>query len=74
MIGKGHWKAHQKFMGVAGFHLSGLYSPWISLQEAVDEFLKAKKMPETLRVFVNTYLGESWEDVGERIDDFQLYK
>jgi len=74
IISKGYWKAKQKFAGVAGFHLSGLYSPWISLQEAVDEFLKAKKMPETLRVFINTYLGESWEDAGERIDDFELYK
>ncbi len=73
-ISKGHWKAQKKFAGVAGFHLSGLYSPWVSLEEAVTEFLMAKKMPETLRVFVNTYLGESWEDAGERIDDLQIFK
>ena len=73
-IAKGVWKASEKFTGIAGFHLSGLYSPWISLEEAVKEFLSAKKMPETLRVFVNTYLGESWEDEGERIDDLGLFK
>ena len=73
-ISKGHWKAQNKFNGIAGFHLSGLYSPWISLQEAATEFLTAKKMPETLRVFINTYLGESWEDEGERIDDLGLFK
>jgi len=73
-ISKGVWKASEKFTGIAGFHLSGLYSPWISLEEAVKEFLTAKKMPETLRVFVNTYLGESWEDEGERIDDLGLFK
>ena len=73
-ISKGHWKAQKKFAGVAGFHLSGLYSPWVSLEEAVTEFLMAKKMPETLRVFINTYLGESWEDAGERIDDLQIFK
>jgi phage terminase large subunit GpA-like protein len=73
-IAKGVWKASEKFTGIAGFHLSGLYSPWISLEEAAKEFLSAKKMPETLRVFVNTYLGESWEDEGERIDDLGLFK
>ena len=31
-------------------------------------------MPETLRVFVNTYLGESWEDAGERIDEMGIFK
>ena len=36
------------------------------------DFLQAKKLPETLRVWVNTYLGESWEDDGERLDDFQI--
>ena len=31
-------------------------------------------MPETLRVFVNTYLGESWEDEGERIDELGIFE
>ena len=43
------------------------------MEEAVREFLIAKKMPETLRVFVNTYLGESWEDEGEQIDEIGIY-
>ena len=43
------------------------------MEEAVGEFLREKKLPETLRVFVNTYLGETWEDQGERIDDLGLY-
>ena len=43
------------------------------MEEAVGEFLRAKKLPETLRVFVNTYLGETWEDEGERIDDLGLF-
>ena len=65
----GEWMATAPFTGTAGFHLSGLYSPWTSLGQAVAEFLEAKKLPETLRVFVNTYLGEVWEDDGEQIDD-----
>lgn len=74
-ISKGHWKAQAEGNGKSvGFHLSGLYSVWATMEEAVREFLNAKKMPETLRVFVNTFLGESWEDEGEQIDDIGLYK
>ena len=72
-ISKGKWKATQLFNGRAGFRLNGLYSVWVTMEEAVGEFLRAKKLPETLRVFVNTYLGETWEDEGERIDDLGLF-
>ena len=34
--------------------------------------MSVKKNPEQLRVWTNTYLGETWEDAGERIDDFEL--
>ena len=67
-IRKGEWVATAPFTGVAGFHLSGLYSPWITLSEAAREFLAAKKLPEQLRVFVNTYLAETWEDAGEQLE------
>ena len=72
-ISKGSWKATERFNGRAGFRLNGLYSVWVTMEEAVGEFLRAKKLPETLRVFVNTYLGETWEDEGEKIDDLGLY-
>ena len=71
-IRRGEWRATAPFVGRAGFRLSGLCSPWTPLSSAVRDFLQAKKLPETLRVWVNTYLGESWEDDGERIDDFQI--
>jgi phage terminase large subunit GpA-like protein len=69
---KGEWLATAPFNGVAGFHLSGLYSPWTSLGDAAKEFLEAKKLPEQLRVWVNTYLGETWEDQGDQIDDTSI--
>ena len=71
-IRKGEWRATAPFVGRAGFRLSGLCSPWTPLPTAVADFLQAKKLPETLRVWVNTYLGESWEDDGERLDDFEI--
>ena len=67
-ISKGHWKATAPFSGLAGFHLSQLYSPWIKLEAIVREFLEAKGRPELLQVFVNTALGETWEEQGETVD------
>lgn len=60
----GRWRASRAFSGTAGFHLNALLSPWVRLADLADEFLKAKDFPEKLRVFVNTVLGESWEDRG----------
>lgn len=71
-IKNGKWVASEKFNGTAGFHLSGLYSPWTPLGDIAQDFMNAKVMPDTLRVFVNTTLAESWEDQGERIDDYAI--
>lgn len=71
-IRNGKWEATEDFKGVAGFHISGLYSSWTPLADGVRDFLSAKKMTETLRVWTNTYLAESWEDQGERVDDFAV--
>jgi phage terminase large subunit GpA-like protein len=34
--------------------------------QLVAEFLEAKRRPETLRTFVNTTLGETWQGAGRR--------
>lgn len=49
---------------VTGWHLSGLYSPlgWLPWAELVRRFLKARKDPSLLKVWVNTGLGETWKD------------
>jgi phage terminase large subunit GpA-like protein len=71
-VRKGQWKATEEFKGIAGFHINGIYSPWTPLSDAVRDFLSAKKMPETLRVWTNVYLAESWEDQGETVDDYDV--
>lgn len=71
-IRQGEWIATAPFTGVAGFHINGIYSVWTPLADAVRDFLSAKKMPETLRVWTNVYLAESWEDQGERVDDYSV--
>jgi phage terminase large subunit GpA-like protein len=68
MVARGEWRATAPFNGVAGFHVWEAYSPWRSMAEIVGDFLKAKPYPETLKTWVNTSLGETWEDrLGERI-------
>ena len=71
-VRKGQWVATADFTGVAGFHINGLYSPWTVMSDAVRDFLVAKKAADTLRVFVNTFLAETWEDEGETVGDIDF--
>lgn len=64
MLRKGEWRATAKSKGVAGYHLSELYSPWVTWPQMVNNFLEAKKSPDTLQVFINSSLGEVWDAVG----------
>ncbi len=68
----GEWRAARPFNGVAGFHLNALVSPWVRLPDLVQEFLDSKDFPEKLRVFVNTVLGECWEERGQKADEASL--
>ena len=71
-IRNGTWIAAKPFNGIAGFAINGLCSPWTPLTDGVKDFLAVSKNPEQLRVWTNTYLGETWEDAGEQIDDYDL--
>lgn len=70
-----HWKYADRFefddgfSGHIGFHIWAAYSysPNAAWGKLVKEFLDAKRDPERLKTFVNTVLGETWEDdAGER--------
>jgi phage terminase large subunit GpA-like protein len=69
MLANGEWRSEVKnYRGkTAGFHLSSLYSPvgWFSWGEMATMFVEAKNNQELLKVFVNTCLGETWEERGE---------
>jgi phage terminase large subunit GpA-like protein len=71
-VAKGRWIATAPFKGVAGFHLNELYSPWRTIQQIVADFLISKDSPELLQVFVNTVLGETWEEGGLSINEHDL--
>jgi len=58
------WIAEKPFNGIASFHIWQIYSLFSSLEEIVREYEKAKGKPMEEKVFSNTFLGESYEDVG----------
>ena len=70
MLLKGEWRATATGR-YKGYHLSSLYSPlgWYSWSDAATDFIAAKKgSQEQLKTFVNTVLGECWQEQGEQVD------
>jgi phage terminase large subunit GpA-like protein len=56
------------------FHVWTAYSPFTTWARIVEDFIKAKGDARKLKTFVNTTLGETWEDeAGERLEWEQLY-
>lgn len=85
MLTHGEWRATAPGNSkTAGFHISALYSPagWKTWPEIVEEFLKARADAPALKTFVNTILGECFEeefaakmgasDLQARAEDFEL--
>ena len=75
LLERGEWRPTAKGR-YTGFHLSSLYSPsgWYGWVDAATDFLAAKKSGlEQMKTFVNTVLGQTWEEEqGESIDPSSL--
>ena len=74
MLERGRWIATSEGR-YRGYHLSALYSPvgWYSWKEVVSDFLSANKGgPEKLKGFINTVLGETWDEEGESVEPTSL--
>lgn len=67
-ITTGRWIATKPWNGRVSYHLSQLYSKFTALSDGVSDFLDSKNDPMLLKTWVNTFLGESWEDKGSRLD------
>ncbi|KKL54147.1 hypothetical protein LCGC14_2268310, partial [marine sediment metagenome] len=77
MLEAGEWIAAEPFRGHASFHIWAGYSvgPNDTWADIVGEFLEAlKKGVDVLRTFVNTVLGETWQERGEAPDYQRLYE
>lgn len=66
MLRDGEWRAVKK-RGIGkpksvGFWINSLYSMFLKWADIVEEFLKSKDDPDKLQNFVNSWLGEAWED------------
>lgn len=76
MVVAGEWVAEHPGRHTRGYHLSGLYRimgrkrQFASyLHEFVIKFLDAKHAGrQALKVWTNTFLAETWEEQGERIE------
>lgn len=75
MLAAGRWIPRHPERAVRGYHLSGLYSPiglgftWAELWQKWEE---AHGDTANLKRFINTTLGESWEEQGDSIEDLAL--
>lgn len=74
MLERREVRAARPFNGIVGLHVSTLYSPWVSWAQMARSFLEARNDPQTLRTWINTELGETWEDQGEAVDAVGLLK
>lgn len=80
MIKHGEWRATSDFNGKRGYHLNGMYSPFKHkrgyrnrLHQMAAQFLEAKAGgEETLKAWVNTFLAETWEAAGDKIDHNEI--
>lgn len=73
MLDRGVWIPTAQ-SDVAGFHLNGLYSPFMPWSELVKEWKAAQKNKAKLQVFRNTRLAETWDASEDRISSNQLAK
>jgi phage terminase large subunit GpA-like protein len=63
MVRHGEWRAEKpEVKGHAGFFVNELYSPWSTWHKIAKEHLEAKGRAEVLRAWVNTSLGEVWQE------------
>lgn len=72
LLAGGRWKptAPGRDANSIGFALSSLYSPlgWFSWADAARQKIRAKGNREREKVFVNTVLGESFQEHGDRVE------
>lgn len=75
MVEGGRWRATAPHVrGHAGFRLNALVSTLANASwgKLAQEFIEAKKSPDTLQVFVNTILAQGWREAAEEIDEAAL--
>lgn len=62
MLAAAEWRPHNPDGDHPSFALNSLYSPWMTWAEVVMRWYQAQGNPELLKTFVNTLLGEPFEE------------
>lgn len=86
-VKKGEWRASAPFLGVAGFYINEIYSPFpgSTLERMTEKYLNAKRHLENgddsvMRSFYNNQLGRPYryasglptaEELAERVEKYQ---
>lgn len=70
MLKNGKWIAEKKGKNkrTVAFHINAIYSPWVRFGDVAREFVKSHQYPELLMNFVNSWLGEPWEETTARLE------
>jgi len=68
MLERGRWISTFPERSKRGYQISSLYSPpgWVSWIQIVKEFLEAKPHRERLKTWINTRMGETFEEAGDQ--------
>lgn len=64
MLRRGEWRAvneSQSKVRSVSYHLSSIYSPWVTFGDVAYEFKNSKDAPATLMNFINSWLAEPWK-------------
>ncbi len=72
MNSRGEWRADNPASLIAGFHLSGLNSPWLTWAQ-IAERKTAAKDDAAMKVYVNTIEARTWAESGEAPEWQRLY-
>lgn len=63
MLRHGKWEAvnaSQSKVRSISYHLSSIYSPWVTFGDVAYEFKNSKSTPASLMNFINSWLAEPW--------------
>ena len=63
MLRHGEWRAANKLQSKVrsiSYHLSSIYSPWVTFGDVAYEFKNSKDTPASLMNFINSWLAEPW--------------
>jgi phage terminase large subunit GpA-like protein len=65
MLRQGEWRAvnesQVRVVRSVAYHMSSLYSPWVTFGDVAYEFVKSKDKPSELMNFINSGLAEPWK-------------